>query len=328
MAEDYYKTLGVSRTASDSEIQMAYRDLARKYHPDKNPDDATAKKRFQEVQTAFETLKDDKKREMYDRYGSAYEQMGGGPGGGGQGYGGGPFGGGGNPFGGNGGANVNFEDLFGGGAGAGAGGGFADLFKQFGGGARGRAGRQQRTNVRGADIEHELTIPFATAVTGGEAQISVRRADGKSETLQVKIPAGIDHGKKIRLRGQGDPGSAGGTAGDILIKVNVAPHPVFRRSGKRLDIRVPITLAEALSGAKIDVPTPHGTITLTVPPGSSSGQKLRAKGQGVKPASGDSGDLFAELQVVIPKELSDKDRTTLAEVLEKYEASPRADLKW
>lgn len=320
MAEDYYKTLGVSRTASDSEIQKAYRDLARKYHPDKNPDDATAKKRFQEVQTAFETLKDDKKREMYDRYGSAYEQMGGG----GPGYGGGPFRGGGP----NGGpeVNVNFEDLFGGGAGAG--GGFADLFKQFGGGARGRAGRQQRTNVRGSDIEHELTVPFSTAVTGGEAQISVRRADGKSETLQVKIPAGIEHGKKIRLRGQGDPGSAGGSAGDILIKVNVAPHPVFRRSGKRLDLRVPITLAEAIGGGKIDVPTPHGTITLTVPPGSSSGQKLRAKGQGIKPASGDPGDLFAELQVVVPKELSDEDRGKLVEVLEKYQASPRADLKW
>ncbi|QDS97782.1 DnaJ C-terminal domain-containing protein [Adhaeretor mobilis] len=331
MADDYYKTLGLGRTASDSEIRKAYRELARKYHPDHNQDDPSAKQRFQEVQTAFDTLNDSKKREMYDRYGSAYDQMGGGPGGG-PGPGSGPFGGGFN--GGAGGANVNFEDLFGAGAAGGGGaGGFADLFKQFGGGGRSRPGRQQRTNVRGADIEHELTVPFATAVTGGEAQISVRRADGPTtdklgETIQVKIPAGIEHGKKIRLRGQGDPGIAGGTNGDILIKVNVAPHPVFRRSGKRLEVRVPITLAEAVAGGKIDVPSPHGTLTLTVPPGSSSGQKLRAKGQGVQPTNGDPGDLYAELQIVLPEDISEEDRKTVAEVLGKYDQSPRDELKW
>ena len=131
-------------------------------------------------------------------------------------------------------------------------------------------------------MEHELSVPFASAVLGGEAQIAVRRGDGRTETIHVKIPAGIESGKKIRLRGQGEPGDNGGPAGDILIRVDVAPHPVFRRHGKRLEVTVPITLAEALAGGKIDVPTPHGTITLTVPPGSSSGRKLRVKGHGVK----------------------------------------------
>jgi DnaJ-class molecular chaperone len=156
----------------------------------------------------------------------------------------------------------------------------------------------------------------------------VRRADGSVETIHVKIPAGIDDGKKIRLRGQGEPGAHGGPAGDIIIKIHVAPHPHFRRTGKRLDVTVPITLLEALRGAKVDVPTPHGTITLTVPPGSSSGTKLRVKGQGVKAGDGPPGDLFAELQIVLPKGLSDAEREQLASVIEKHHDNPREDLAW
>lgn len=324
MAADYYQTLDVARTASEDEIRTAYRKLARKYHPDLNPDDPQAKKRFQEVQTAFDTLNDPKKREMYDRYGADYERMnaGGGPGGPGGAYtwsGGGPAGAGG--------FEVDLEDLFGGGAG-GAGGGFADLFRQFGGG--GRAGRSGRRGgaVRGADMEHELTVPFATAVLGGEASVSVRRPDGNTETITAKIPPGLDDGQKIRLRGQGEPGVGGAPAGDLLIVVHAAPHPHFRRQGKRLDVRVPITLAEALRGARVDVPTPHGTITLTVPPGASSGQKLRVKGQGVKPRSGDAGDLFAELMIVLPKGLSDEERDELAAIADKHNQDPRGDLRW
>jgi DnaJ-class molecular chaperone len=163
---------------------------------------------------------------------------------------------------------------------------------------------------------------------GGEAQIAVRRGDGRTETLRVKIPAGIESGKKIRLRGQGEPSHDEGPAGDILIKVAVAPHPSFRRRGKHLDVTVPITLAEALQGAKVDVPTPHGTITLTVPAGSSSGRKLRLKGQGVQASDGAAGDLVAELEIVLPKNLSDDDRQQLAEVANKYAENPRVDLKW
>jgi len=149
-----------------------------------------------------------------------------------------------------------------------------------------------------------------------------------AETLQVKIPQGIEDGKKIRLRGQGQPSPNGGPAGDVLIKINATPHPHFRRQGKRLDVRVPITLAEAIEGAKIDVPTPHGTITLSIPPGSSSGSKLRVKGQGVQAATGEPGDLFAELQIVLPETFDEKDREQLQVILKKYTDNPRAELRW
>ena len=167
------------------------------------------------------------------------------------------------------------------------GGGFADLFKQF---SRGRGGAARAAPAaRGNDLKHELTIPFATAVLGGEAALTVQRHDGNVETIKVKIPAGIDDGKKIRLRGQGEPGAGDAPAGDILLTIHVSPHPYFRRTGNRLDVRVPVTLAEAAQGAKIDVPTPHGTISLTVPPNTSSGKRLRIKGHGVQagqPAGG------------------------------------------
>lgn len=319
MAEDYYATLGVARGASAEEIKKAYRKLARENHPDLHPDDPKAKAKFQQVQGAFDVLNDPKKREMYDRYGSAYESAGagghagarpwptGGGGGGGDGY------------------EVNLEDLFGGGGG----GGFADLFKQFGNRGRGGAGGGRRpVPEAGADLEHDLSIPFASAVLGGEAQIAVARADGRQETIRVKIPAGIEDGKRIRLRGQGEPGANGGPHGDVLIRVTIAPHPNFRRVGKRLEVNVPITLAEALGGAKIDVPTPHGTITLTVPPGTSSGRKLRVKGQGVKSVAGEPGDLMAELQIVMPKNLTDDDRRQMVEIAERYADNPRAELRW
>jgi len=317
MAEDYYATLEIGREASPEEIQSAYRKLARKYHPDLNPDDKRAKEKFQDVQNAFEVLNDTEKRKMYDRYGSAYESVGQGPGG--PGMGGAPpwAGSGGNPN-----VDINFEDLFGGQSG----GGFSDIFKQFT--QRGQQPRRPAAPTRGANLEHELTVPFTTAVLGGEAQIAIRRGDGATETMQVKIPLGIEDGKKIRLRGQGQPSLNGGPAGDILIKINATPHPHFRRQGKRLDVRVPITLVEAIEGAKIDVPTPHGTITLSVPPGSSSGSKLRVKGQGVQAATGSPGDLFAELQIVLPKTIDEKDREQLQTILKKYDDNPRAELRW
>lgn len=319
MADDYYATLGVGRKASDDEIQTAYRQLARKYHPDLNPDDTKAKEKFQEVQNAFEVLNDSKKRDMYDRYGSGYESMGQGgrPGGGPQ-----PWANSGGP-GGPGGFDVNMEDLFGG---SGGGGGFADLFKNLG--QRGKRGPQRAAPTQGSNIDYALTVPFTTAVLGGEAQIAVQRHDGRTETIQIKIPTGIENGKKIRLRGQGNPSPNGGPDGDLMIKINASPHPNFRRLGKRLDVRVPITLAEAVVGGKVDVPTPHGTITLTVPAGTSSGAKLRLKGQGVKPTKGTPGDLFAELQIVLPKEMQPEDCEQIETISAKYDDDPRAELRW
>jgi DnaJ-class molecular chaperone len=329
MADDPYKTLGVSKSATSDEIRKAYRDLARKYHPDLHPDDAAAKKKFQEVQAAFDVLNDPKKKEMYDRYGAGFETAAprgypAGPGG--------PFpggawsgpGGGGQTF------HFDFEDILGGagpaagGARGRSGGGFADFFRQFsqGGGARPQATR------RGDDIEHELAVPFSTAVNGGKAHVSVRRPDGKVEDISVTIPAGIEDGKKIRLRGQGEPGGAGAESGDILITVRVSPHPFFTRRGKRLDVVVPITLAEAAAGAKIDVPTPRGTVAVSVPPGTSSGKKLRIKGHGVEPKGESPGDLFAEVQIVLPDSLTEDERTAIAEISRRHPQNPRAELRW
>lgn len=320
MAKDYYETLGVKRAASADELSKAYRELARKYHPDLNPKDNSAKEKFQEVQQAFDVLSDPKKREQYDRFGAGFESMGGGGGAAGpQGWPGGGFSG---SHGGQ--AEVDLSDLFGGGAGAG---GFSDLFKHFGGGAGG-AGARPRGPQRGGDLEHEMTVPFASAVKGGEAAVSVRRANGKSETISVKIPAGIEDGKRIRLRGQGDPGPDGGPAGDILLTIHVASHPVFERSGARLDLIVPITLAEAAAGAKIDVPTPHGTLTVTVPPATSSGKKLRLKGQGVKADGKPPGDLYVELQIVMPQDLTEEEQRQLAEISDQHRQSPRENLRW
>jgi DnaJ-class molecular chaperone len=334
MAEDYYKTLGVPKNASQAEIQKAYRDLARKYHPDMNPNDKTAKKKFQQLQSAFDVLNNPEKREMYDRYGSSFETMGaGGPGAGGPqgaytwnwppGAGAGPGGG---P------AGFSAEDIdlsqfLGERFGQEAAGGFGDLFGQFRR-ASGKSRKPAGGARRGADLVHELQVPFVTAITGGEVQISIQRPSGKTETLGVKIPAGIEDGKKIRIRGQGEPAGRGGTPGDILITIHVAPHPYYQRRGNHLLVRVPVTLGEAVAGAKVDVPTPKGTVTLSVPAGTSSGAKLRVKGHGVTPKNGTAGDLLAEVLIVLPKSLSDADRKAIREIDHRYLQDPRKDLRW
>lgn len=324
MAEDYYKTLGVARNASQADIQKAYRELARKYHPDVNPE-KTAKKKFQQVQAAFDVLNDPEKREMYDRYGSSFETMGAGgprPGPGGTWQQAGPGGG-----------NFRFEDL-------GDLGGFAqffgdrfeqggpadlgDMFRQF----RRGGGRRSATPRRGGDVAAEVEIPFATAVQGGEVQLTVQRESGHTETLAVKIPAGIDSGKKIRLRGQGQPAAKGGSPGDLLITVHVASHSFFSRQGNDLLLKLPVTLSEAAGGAKIDVPTPSGTVALRVPPGTSSGKRLRVRGHGVAPNSATAGDLLVEVQIVLPRELAEADLETLREIDRRHPQDPRANLHW
>ncbi len=313
MDEDYYKILGVKRDASQPDIQRAYRELARKYHPDMNPGDGQAKERFQRVQQAYDVLSDPEKREMYDRYGSSFQSAGGGPGGRPFTY---PHAGPGGGF-----EEVDFSQIFGGRGSE----GFADIFKQFTGGrGQGRRARPQR----GADLQHEQEVPFQTAITGGEVALTLRRSGGKVETISVKIPAGMEDGQKIRLRGQGEPSASGGKPGDILIQIRVAPHPFFKRRGNNLEVIVPVTLAEAALGAKIDVPTPKGTITLSVPPGTSGGRRLRVKGLGVAPPKGPAGDLYAEIRIVLPKELDDETQEQIRQIDRRYPLNPRAELRW
>jgi len=324
MAEDCYKTLGVRRDASQAEIQKAYRDLARKYHPDLHPDEKDAKKKFQKIQNAFDVLNDPEKREMYDRYGSSFQTRGAGGPQGAHTYTWSPGGG----FGGFNPEDIDFGQFFGERFGAEPGGGLGDIFKQF---TRGAGRARTKTGAgrnRGADIEHELEIPFNTAILGGDAQITVQRPGGRTETLTVKIPVGIEDGKKIRLRGQGEPAPGGGTPGDLLLTVRVAPHPHFERRGKHLYVKVPVTLAEAALGAKIDVPTPKGTVSLRIPPGTSSGTKLRVKGHGVAARDGQSGDLLAEVQIVLPKAMDESTRQALGQLNLPYGGNPRANLRW
>jgi curved DNA-binding protein len=320
MAKDYYKTLGVSRNASQDDIQKAYRELARKYHPDMNPGDKTAKKRFQEVQDAFDVLNDSKKREMYDRYGSSFETMGaGGP----RGAGWGPGGGGG----GFGAEDIDFTQFFGDRFGVEPGVDLGDIFGQF----RRNSGRTQRRpprgRGRGSDVQAEVEIPFTTAITGGEVELDVRRPAGKSPTIKVQIPAGIEDGKKIRLRGQGEP-APGGAVGDLLLTVRVASHACFRRRGNHLHVKVPVTLPEAALGSKVDVPTPRGTVALRVPPGTSGGTKLRVKGHGVAPQDGQAGDLLAEIQIVLPDEIDEASQEMIRGLDQRYSQDPRENLEW
>ncbi len=317
MDKDYYKVLGVSREASPEEIKKAYKKLAAKYHPDMNPDDETAKERFQQVQAAYDVLSDPDKREKYDRYGSAFETMGaGGPGGGTwQTFTGGPGGMG---------EEIDLSDLFGGrehGEGFGA---FADLFG-FGGGRRTR-GRRAGPR-RGGDLRAEITVDFQTAVVGGRQTVVLSESGGSSKTIEISIPAGIEDGKKIRLRGQGAPGTAGGPAGDLLITVHVKPHPVFRRKGLDLELTLPVTVGEAALGTQVDVPTPYGTIGVRIPPGTSSGRRLRVKGHGVKSKSG-TGDLYLEVAIVLPKEMDDESRRLLEQFERRTRFDPRTGIRW
>jgi DnaJ-class molecular chaperone len=173
-----------------------------------------------------------------------------------------------------------------------------------------------------------LAVPFNTSITGGQAQLSVRRADGKVESITVKIPAGIMDGRKIRLRGQGEPSPTGGPPGDLLITVHVAKHLHFRRRDNDLEVTVPITLAEAAFGAKIDVPTPKGEISLTIPPGTSSGKRLRIKGMGVATKDGAGGDLYAEMQIALPEAMDQESLDLVRELERRNPCQPRADLKW
>jgi len=307
-ADDYYQTLGVAKTASREEIQKAYRQLARKYHPDFNQNDPKgAKEKFQKVQEAFDVLGNPEKRKVYDQFGVSPDQMG-------SGGGSGPFQwsfGGGAP-----GrkASFNFDNI-------------GDFMHMFGGGGFGSASPEDlftagRHPRQGRDIEQTLMIPFTLSITGGKIDVMIG-----NQMVSVTIPVGIVEGKKIRLPGLGE-NIPGGVAGNLLLVIHVEEHPYFSRRGNNLYVDVPISLKEAVFGAKIDVPTPKGNVTLTVPPGASSGMKLRIKQCGVASSSGGSGDMFAMLQVVLPKNWSDADKALLEKLRTEPEQPPRSKLQW
>lgn len=320
--EDYYKTLGVPRSASADEIQRAHRKLAAKYHPDMNPDDQSAKEKFQRVQQAYEVLREPEKRKLYDQYGADYEayaraaEAGYNPGNtqGTEFYG------------------SDLEDFF-----SSMGGGFDELFRGGQGSARHRStrghsprsrsrSRNERESGRNDQEMEPVTIPFDTAINGGEKQITVTRSDGTPETLTFRVPPGIEDGKRIRLRGKGHRGRNG--RGDLFIPIKVAPHPCYRRRGIHLEVDVALTMTEASLGTKIDLPTPRGTIALTVPPGKSSGEKLRVKGYGVK-TDDSCGDLFAVVRVVVPSKIDDEGRKLLQKFADEHpQPDPRQDLLW
>jgi DnaJ-class molecular chaperone len=304
---NYYDVLGVNKSATADEIRKAYKKIARENHPDVKPDDKAAAERFKQASEAYAVLGDKDKREQYDQFGDAYKYaQAGGPFPGGRSQGSGPidiqemFGG-----------EVDLEDLFGG---------------MFGGGGGPRRAAQPRPR-RGHDARTTIEVPFQVAADGGTWDVSLRR-DGSTETLSVKVPAGVEDGQTIRLGGQGEPGMQGGPAGDLLITVRVAPHPYFRREGNNVLIDVPISITEAALGAKVDVPTlKEGQVTLTIPPGTSSGSKLRIRGKGfVDRRTKQPGDQLVVVRITAPKRLNERARELLNELRELAPDNPRAGL--
>jgi DnaJ-class molecular chaperone len=290
---DPYSVLGVAKGASESEIKSAYRKLAKKLHPDVNPGNDDVEQKFKEVTAAYDLLSDKEKRGKYDRgeinadgsarYDSAFHRAYSQPGGGGRaGYDYGKGGG-------------DFEDIF------------SDLFGRTrrGGAAGGR--RPHTAQPKGTDVQYTVQVTFAEAAKGIRRRITLY--DGKS--LDVTIPPGTEDGQTLRLRGQGMPGLGGG-AGDAYVTVQVQQDPMFEREGSDIHVTVPVTLDEAVLGGKIRVPTVDGPVSVTVPPGSNSGSRLRLKGKGVARSQGGSrGDQIVHLEVVLPERPDDELRSFL-----------------
>lgn len=284
---DPYSTLGVPRGASEKDIKSAYRKLAKELHPDRNKDNPKAAERFSEVTRAYDLLSDKDKRAQFDRGEIDADGNPAMPFGGGGGFGGGPggpggMGGGFRGFGG--GDGIDLDDILGG---------------MFGGGMGGRSGgggfgARNRPPPRGANVQYRLKVPFADAAARKEQRITL--GDGK--TIDLKLPAGVEDGTQMRLKGKGEPGPGG--AGDALVIIEVTPHPFFRRDGDDVRLDLPIALDEAVNGAKIKVPTVDGPVMLTVAPGSGSGKVLRLKGKGFSRANDTRGDQLVTLEIDLP----------------------------
>ena len=337
LATDYYRVLGVSRSADASEIKKAYRKLARKYHPDVNPGNQEAEKKFKEIQEAYAVLSDSDKKEQYDRFGTVDGDPTSGfdpfrrarssgswqdPGGG---------------------FRVDFDGV----------GGFQDLgdiFGQFFGGRAG--GRAHQAPRKGSDQELAVEVSFADAVQGTTVTLPVQRqlqcsACGGSgagsrgpcpschgagvvistERLRVKIPQGIADGKRVRVSGKGAEGQRGGAPGDLFVRVRVRPHAFFRREGDDIHTTVPITFTEAYLGGEIEVGTIHGPVRAKVPPGTSSGRTFRLRGKGARNTkTRANGDHLYTVEIVVPKVVSPAGEESAKRLAELYQGNPREGL--
>ena len=295
--KDYYQILGVSKDATEKEIKKAYRRLARQYHPDVNPDAPDAEAKFKEVNEAYEVLGDPDKRARYDQIGNSYQQW---------------TERGGEPSGFNWSRWANQEarprtsaspqeDL-------------SDFFQfLFGAMGRGRGSWVSRQRIRGQDLQQEIEITLEEARHG--ARRTLRNAN---ERLEVKIPPGVKDGAKVRVRGKGGQGSGGGENGDLFLIIRIRPHPLFRREGSNLHTDLKLDLFTAVLGGQVRVPTLDGDVLLTIPPGSSSGRKIKLEGLGMPSLrkKGAFGHLYVHLQIEVPKKLSPKERKLFAQLRE------------
>jgi DnaJ-class molecular chaperone len=299
--KNLYETLGVERSADHETLRKAYRKLARQYHPDLNPGDRAAEERFKEISHAWDVLQDAERRRNYDEFGDVSLESGFDADQARR-------------------ARAEFEERFGragrGGRGGRAGGvedfefgGLDDVLSQiFGGGGAGA-----RIRMRGADLHATLELDFLEAIRGGERRVTLMRPDAQGrpveETITVRFPPGVSDEGELRIPGKGAPGAGGGPPGDLRARVRVRPHPVFRRSGRDLELDLPISVREAILGAQVEIPTLEGRATLSIPPGTDSGVRLRLRGKGVPAARGAAaGDLLARVQIRVPRKLDDAAR--------------------
>lgn len=319
---DYYEVLGVARTASDADIKKAYRRLAKQYHPDRNKDNRDAVSRFKEIQEAYDALSDKDSRAKYDQFGHAGMDPqftvsdGPSPGwrrvrrpGGGQAV---EFG--------------DLEDLFDFNASGPPGGGFGSVFEQFIRGG-GRVAEDGAEPVRSQDLEQEVTLTFEQALRGTTLELQIELSRGRRQTIDVRLPPGVADGQRIRLRGKGRPATGRRAVGDLYVVCRVRPHAYFRRLGNDIYLDVPVTIFEAALGAKVDLPTLDGVRTVTIPPGTPSGARLRLAGLGVPSAKGgERGDHYAVIKIVPPARLTDEQRELLQQLGQTLTASPRDGL--
>jgi curved DNA-binding protein len=311
VAKDHYSVLGVPRTAKPDEIQRAYRKLARKYHPDVNREPDAADK-FKEIGEAYDTLSDPETKARYDRFGADYRQYAGSsasPGGsGGRSGSGGPRPG---PRPGRGGygnvdvdmgGDVDWEDLLGG------------WFRQQAGGP-----------AQGADHEAELWLTLEEAVRGGKRTVRLAQPDGETRKYDVDVPPGVLDGQRIRLAGDGAAGRAGGPPGDLLLTVRIQPDSKYRLKGRDIYLDLSVTPSEAALGAKIKIQAPGGTLTINVPGGSSSGRRLRLRGQGMPNPRGLPGNLYAEIKIMVPPSISKEERKLYEKLASVSDFDPREE---